>query len=47
MDFAYPSQKDDQFSAQLSPFSRKRSLILKDSLKNIPDLPPISNRVKR
>lgn len=47
MDLPYPSQKDAQLSAHLSPFARKRSLILKDSLKNIPQLPSIPPKLKR
>ena len=47
MDLPYPSQKDDQLSIHLSPFARKRSLILKDSLKHLPILPSINNSIKQ
>jgi len=46
MDLPYPSQKDAQLSVYLSPFARKRSLILKDSLKSIPMLPALPDKLK-
>ncbi len=39
MDLPYPSLKDDQLAAHISPFDRRKSLVIKDSLKSIP-LPP-------
>ena len=47
MDLPYPSQKDDQLSVNLSPFAMKRSLILKDSLKKIPQIPALGDKLKR
>jgi hypothetical protein len=47
MDLPYPTQKDDQLSAHLSPFARKRSLILKDSVKNIQQIPGLAEKLKR
>jgi hypothetical protein len=39
MDLPYPSLKDDQLAAYMSPFDRRKSLVIKDSLNNLP-LPP-------
>ena len=46
MDLPYPSQKDEQLNGQLSS-ARKPSLILRDSLANIPPSPPLSPALKR
>lgn len=46
MDLPYPSLKDDQLAAHLSPFDRRKSLIIKDSLKNIPLNPPLPLRLR-
>jgi hypothetical protein len=46
MDLPYPSLKDDQLAAHLSPFDRRRSLIIKDSLNHIPLPPPLPSRLR-
>jgi len=46
MDLPYPSQKDDQLAAHLSPYDRRRSLVLKDSLKLIPTMPPLPRTLR-
>jgi hypothetical protein len=46
MDLPYPSLKDDQLAAHLSPFDRRKSLIIKDSLKTIPLPPPLPSRLR-
>jgi len=41
MDLPYPSLKDDQLAAHISPFDRRKSLVIKDSLKSVPAAPAL------
>lgn len=46
MDLPYPSLKDDQLAAHMSPFDRRKSLIIKDSLKSIPLAPALPPKLR-
>lgn len=47
MDLPYPSLKDDQLAVHLSPNNRRRSLVIKDSFKNIPSAPPLPTSLRK
>ena len=46
MDLPYPSQKDQQLNHDMALY-KKGSLLIKDSLRNIPTPPPLSASLKR
>lgn len=46
MDLPYPSLKDDQLAAHISPFDRRKSLVIKDSLKNIQLAPALPSKLR-
>ena len=46
MDLPYPSLKDDQLAVHLSPFDRRKSLVIKDSMKNIPTAPALPRSLR-
>ena len=46
MDLPYPTLKDDQLAAHISPFDRRKSLVIKDSLKSVPVAPALPVRLR-
>lgn len=46
MDLPYPSQKDQELNYDLASY-RKGSLLIKDSLRNIPPASPLSTSLKK